>query len=51
MKLKELKKWIDENYSDDNKDSPIYVGQWSENDTPLTGVSDETGYILLDIQM
>lgn len=51
MKLKELKEWLDKNYTEENKNKHVYLAQWSEEDSTLTEVTEEENYILMDINL
>lgn len=51
MRLKELKEWLDRNYTEENKNKPVRLAQWSEEDSPLTGVTEEKNYIVMDINL
>lgn len=50
MKLEELKEWLDNNYAEENKNSEIYVAQWSCDESPLTKIVIENENIILDIE-
>ena len=49
MTLEQLKEWLDDNYTEQNKNKTIYMEQWSEKDSPLTGVSEFNDCIILDL--
>lgn len=51
MKLKELKEWLDKNYTEENKNKPVYLEQWSEEDSPLTEVTEEKNCVVLGINL
>lgn len=49
MTLEELKEWLDDNYTEQNKHKTIYMEQWSEDDSPMKGISEFGGFVTFDL--
>lgn len=49
MTLEELKKWLDDNYTEQNKHKTIYMEQWSENDSPMKNISEFRDFVTFDL--